>query len=244
MGATGFAGGYPIGPAAALYYDADVAEIDVPKGVRIASALVALMAPAGLFLLVAGILDLSWWSTAGAARLLEVFTQIRIEHGAQAPALLRRGGAAVELVVIGAACLAYGMLAPMIIKGRRWARTWGLVLGLATFVVGLVGIGADATQPTDLRTYLDLLTNAAAGEQIPQIKALIYPGWQLWIEDLAQGLQVLVSLAAAVALVGAGVFDPHHFAAKQGPETAPDAWDAAISRIRQENAQRQDRGGE
>jgi hypothetical protein len=202
------------------------------------------MAPVGLLLLVGGIMDLHWWSTPAAARLVGLFTQIRIERGAQPPALLRSGGGAVELVVIGAVCLAYAILAPLIAKGRRWARTWGLALGFGTFLIGLVSIGADASQPIDLKGYLDMLARSAAAGAIPQIKALLYPGWYAWLEDIAQGLQVLMSFAAAVALAGAVVWDPDYFASKKAATAAPDAWAAAISRIHQETVRGQDRTDE
>jgi len=202
------------------------------------------MAPAGLFLVVAGLLDLHWWSTPSAARLVDLFAQIRIERGFQPPALLRSRESAVELVVIGAVCLAYAVLAPLIHKGRRWARTGALVLGFGTFLIGLVSIGADASQPVDLRGYLDALARSAAGGPIPEIQALVYPGWYAWFEDLAQGLQVLVSFAAAVALAGAVVWHPDYFASKKAAEVTPDAWGAAITRIHQETVRRRDQPGE
>jgi hypothetical protein len=173
-----------------------------------------------------------------------LFTQIRIAYGPQPPALLRSRDGAAELIVIGAVCLAYAILAPLIAKGRLWARTWGLALGFGTFLIGLVGIGADASQPGDLKSYLDALAHTGAIDAIPQIKALVYPSWQGWLEDIAQGLQVLVSFAAAVALAGAVVWHPDHFASKKAASVAPDAWGAAISRIHQETIRGRDRTDE
>lgn len=198
------------------------------------------MAPAGLVLAGAGILDLRWWSTPTAAKLVDLFTRISTETGAQPPALLRGTEGAVELIVIGAVCLVCATLAPLIRKGRRWARAWGLALGVGTFLIALVSIGADASQPVDLRLYLEGLARSGADEWIPQVKALLYPGWYPWFEDIAQGLQALVSFAAAVALAGTTIWHPDYFGSKKAAARAPDAWDAAISRIRQENARRRD----
>jgi len=199
------------------------------------------MAPAGLLLVAAGIVDLHWWSTPDAARLVAVFAQLRIEQGYPAPALLRNHGGAVELMIIGAVCLAYACLAPLIYKGRRSALNWAMVFGFGTGLVGLVGIGVDASTPVDLKGYLDTLVNTASSGPIPEIKALVYPAWYAWLEDTSQGLQTLLAFAGAVALVGAVVWHPDHFVGKGTRSTPPDAWDAAISRIREENARQRDR---
>jgi len=203
--------------------------------------LTVLMAPAGLLLVVAGIVDLQWWSTPDAARLVAIFTQLRISQGFPAPALLRNHGEAVELIVIGAVCLAYAVLAPLIYKGRRGALNWAMAFGFGTALVGLVGIGVDASTPIDLKGYLTTLANAAVSDPIPAIKALVYPAWYAWLEDTAQGLQTLLSFAGAVTLVGAVVWHPEHFAGKGSGSTPPDAWDAAISRIREQNARERNR---
>jgi hypothetical protein len=207
----------------------DVAQSDAPKSVRIAVVLAWTLAFAGLVLIVAGGLDLHWWGTPAAAKLDDLFARIKTEYGPPPPALLRRGEGAILLVVLGAVCLAYAILSPLIGKGRGWARTWGLVISLATFFFGLVLIGADASQPTDLRGYLDLLAQVGNTDPVPQVKALIYPGGYAWFEDLAQGFQVLASFAVAVMLAVVAIWHPDHFARGTA---APDPWDDALSRIR------------
>jgi hypothetical protein len=218
----------------------DVTSSDAPKSVRVAAALTLALALAGLGLIVAGSLDLHWWSTSSATKLDDLFAQIKAQYGEPPPALLRRGEGAVLLMVVGAVCLAYGMLSPLIGKGRRWARTWGIVISLATFFFGLVLIGADASQPADLRGYLDLLRHAGNTDPIPQVQALIYPGWYGWFEDLAQGLQVLASLAVAVALAAAAIWHPDHFASERTATAAPDPWDEAFTRIHRQTVRRPD----
>jgi hypothetical protein len=218
----------------------DVAPSDAPKSVRVAAALTLTLAFAGLVLIVAGALDLHWWSTPSATKLDDLFAQIKTQYGPPPPALLRRHTGAILLVILGTVCLAYAVLAPLILKGRRWARTWGMVIGLATSFFGLVLIGADASQPTDLHTYLDLLRQAGNIAPIPEVKALIYPGWYLWFEDIAQGLQVLASLAVAVALGAAAVWHPDHFADDGAPAAAPDPWHDALSRIHRQTVRKPD----
>jgi hypothetical protein len=204
--------------------------------VRVAALLALAGALAGLLLIVAGLADLHWWSTPAAGQLTRLMERIRVDLGATPPALLRGGGPAVELIAIGTACLAYAILAPLIVKGRRWARTWGLALGIATFLIGLAEIGADATQPLDLNAYLHGLANAGASDLIPQVTALVNPAWYGWLEDIAQGVQVLVSFATILALAGAAVWHPDFFTAGKATPQAPDEWTAAISRIREQNA--------
>ena len=203
---------------------------------RVAALLALAGALSGVLLIIAGLADLHWWGTGTAGELTRLMERIRIELGAQPPAMVRRGNAAVELIVIGAVCLGYATLAPFIVKGHRWARTSGLVLGSVTFLVGLAEIGADATQPLNLQSYLEGLANSGASNLIPQVTALVNPAWYGWLEDIAQGLQVLASFAVILALTGAAVWHPDFFTAGKGAPQVQDEWTAAISRIREQNA--------
>jgi len=204
--------------------------------VRVAALLALAGALTGVLLIVAGFADLHWWGTPTAGQLIRLMERIDVELGVPQPALLRHGAGAVELIVVGAACLPYAILAPLILKGRRWARTAGLALGLVTFLVGMAGIGADATQPHVLKSYLQVLASAGESEMIPQVRALVNPAWYGWLEDVAQGLQALVSLATVLALTATAVMHPHFFTAGKATPQVPDEWTAAISRIREQNA--------
>ena len=211
---------------------------------RVAAALALTLAFAGLVLIVAGGLDLHWWSTPTAAKLDDLFAQIKVQYGGDPPAMLRRGEGAVLLVVLGAVCLGYAILSPLIGRGHRWARAWGLAISLATLFFGLVLIGSDASQPVDLHGYLEVLRLAGNTDPIPQVQALIYPGWYAWFEDLAQGLQVLASLAVAVSLAVAAVAHPDYFVSEKAAVTASDPWDEALGRIRQKTAGERDQTDE
>lgn len=216
--------------------------IDVPRRVRIASGLTYLVAPAGLLLVIVGLLELHWFSTPSAARLSTVIAEIKDQFGAGPPELLRGRGGAVELIVIGVLCLACAIAAPLVAKGRRGARAWVLALGIATAVIGLLGIGADSSDLRDLKTYFDTLEQSSdAAPRIPEINALLFPGWYSWLEDIAQGLQVLVSLAAAIAVTIAGIWHPEYFVAKEAETAPPSEWDAAMARIRQKAARSRER---
>jgi hypothetical protein len=207
---------------------------DIPRGVRTAAAVAWVMVPAGLLLLLVGLWELRWWGTSTAARLTELLAQIRDQHGIDPPALLRGRGGAMELVVLGAVGLAYAFLVPLVRKGRRWALTTGLLVALTTFLIGLVAIGTDESAPHKLTDYFISLTQLAGGAGVAEIRALLYPGWYSWAEDIAQGLYVLASLAAALGLTYATIWYSDYFGSKRTEKAAPDPWDAAISRIRQQ----------
>lgn len=101
-------------------------------------------------------------------------------------------------------------------------------------------IGADASQPTDVRGYLEALTQAGNTSPVPEVKALIYPGWYAWFEDLAQGFQVLASLAVAVVLAAVAIWHPDYFASDKAATAAPDPWDDALSRIHRQTVRGRD----
>jgi hypothetical protein len=213
---------------------------DVPHGVRIAAAVAWLMVPAGVLLLLDGLWELRWWGTSAAARLTELMAQIRDQHGIDPPTLLRGRAGAMELVVLGAAGVAFAFLVPLVRRGRRWALTTGLVLALVTFLVGLVAVGTDESVPHKLTDYFTSLTQFAGGAGLAEIRSLLYPGWYSWLEDIAQGLHVLASLAAVLALTYAAIWHSHYFGSKGADSASPDAWDAAISRIREQRQARPD----
>jgi hypothetical protein len=190
------------------------------------------MVPAGVLVLLDGLWELRWWSTSAAARLIELTAQIRDQHGIDPPTLLRGRGGAMELVVLGAAGVAFAFLVPLMRKGRRRALTTGLVLALVTFLIGLVAIGTDESVPHTLTDYFASLTQFAGGAGLAEIRSLLYPGWYSWLEDIAQGLQVLASLAAVLALTYAAIWHSDYFGSKGSDSAAPDSWDSAISRIR------------
>lgn len=205
---------------------------EVPRGVRVAALAAWLMVPAGLLLIVAGVLELRWWGSSDATRLLAVLAGLQDEFGTLPPALLSGRGGAVTFIVLGAVCLAFAVLAPLIGRGRRWARTAGLALGFVTFLIGLFGIGADSTEPHDLNSLYAALNGSALGDRIPQIEALVYPGWYAWLEDIAQGFQVADSLAVVLTLMWAVIAYADYFVTKRTENAPPDEWDAALTRIR------------
>ncbi|WP_213454390.1 hypothetical protein [Rhizomonospora bruguierae] len=210
---------------------------DTPRRVRTAAALTWVMAPTGLLLVLAGLLELRWWSTPSASRLVALLASLKAEYGAAPPALLRGGReGAVELVVLGVVCAACATLAPLVARGRRWARTCVLAVGTGTFVLGLMGIGADSWALQDREGYYHTLAQSTAGAHIPTIKALFYADWYPWLEDIAQGAQVLASLAVIVALAVAAMWHTDYFVAKRATEAAPTAWDDALARIREQNS--------
>jgi hypothetical protein len=206
--------------------------IDAPRRVRLAARLTWLMAPLGLLLLLVGVLELSWWGSGGSRRLVALLAQLRQQYGIQPPALLRDRAGAVELIILGVVCIAYASLGLGLLRGRLWARTWAFVLGGGTLLWGLIGVGGDASVSPTLADYFKALTDSAIGDQVPAVRALLFPGWYSWIEDIAQGLQVLGSLAALIALTAAVIANSDYFVGKPSPDAPPDEWDNALSRIR------------
>jgi hypothetical protein len=205
--------------------------VDVPPRVRVAALLTALGAPAGLLLIADGLLELHWWGTPATARLGGLLTALDDQYGVRPPALLRGRDGAAELVVLGTLCLAYGVLAPLVARGRRGARTWVMLLAAGTFLIGLIGIGGDLNTPIDVRGYLANLVQQSLPDRVAAVEALLYPGWYAWLEDVAQGLQALVSLAVVVALAWAATSHPEHFLGGKASAAEDDDWDEVISRL-------------
>jgi hypothetical protein len=208
--------------------------------VRAAVLFTTLVGVSGLLLVVAGVVDLHWWAGSDASRLSRIFQDLKNEYGVEPPELLRRGGDAVQLILLGLVCLALAGLTPLIARGRSWARTCGVVLGLGAFIVGLIGVGGDAVRPVDLKSYLHTLAAQQITAPIPGIEALVHPVWYGWIEDAAQGLQVLFTLGAVISLAACAISYPEFFTTKRGETAAPDAWDSAITRIREQNRRDRD----
>ncbi len=207
---------------------------EVPRSVRTAVLLAWLMVPAGALLVVAGVVDLVWWASPDAQRTTALMAAIEAEYGTIPPAMLRAGAGAAVLVVMGAAGLAYAVLAPLIARGDRWARSSGIGAATGIFLVGLMTVGADASQPIYLRDYYSTLTLSTIGDRIPPIEAVIYPSWFPWLEDVAQGVGTILALGVAVALIWTAVVNAEYFMAR-GAGTGtdePDEWDTAISRMR------------
>ncbi|MCO8277252.1 hypothetical protein M1L60_42420 [Actinoplanes sp. TRM 88003] len=204
---------------------------EVPRGVRVATLLAWLMVPAGALLLAAGMLDLAYWASPEAGRLTTLMNDIETEYGVPAPAMIRGGSGAVLLVVLGAAGVAYGGLAPLIGRGSRWARSWGVGIGFAVFLIGLTTVGADASQPGYLRDYFTAMTWQGIGDRIPRVEALLYPQWYAWLEDIGQGAVTMLGLAVSVALIWAAISHAEHFMAR-GDGGQPDEWDNTIARMR------------
>jgi hypothetical protein len=191
------------------------------------------MVPAGLLLAADGLMELHWWGTPQAAQLRAVMAQTKDQYGTDPPALLRGHGGAVLMIVVGAVCLGFAILAPLIAQGRRSAHGWGLTVGGATFLVGLIGIGTDMAQPHDLNGYYTTLTQLSLDDHVRQVRGLLYPGWYSWLEDAAQGLQVLASLAVVLALLGMTIWYADHFIGRPA-EDAADPWDATVRRIHEQ----------
>jgi hypothetical protein len=214
--------------------------MDAPRPVRIATLVTWLLVPAGLLLVVDGLLELRWLGTPSATKLTEIFAQIKAQPGVEPPPLLRGRSGAAELVVLGVVCCAVGFLAPSVGRGLRWARNTGLVAGLGAALFGLVGIGADQTTPQTIGSYFTALTNLGAGARIQDITPLLYANWYPWLEDIAQGVQVVVALAAAAALAWAGIADADYFRSRASKTADADDWDSAISRIHRQTVRPKD----
>jgi hypothetical protein len=205
--------------------------VTIPRSVRIAALFVWLLLPAGLLLVLDGLWELHWWGTSSAGHLHDLLRTIQEKYGNEPPILLRGKGGAVELVVLGAIVMAIGCLAPQIRQGWRTARTLVLLFSIGTAGIGLAFIGGDLSVPIDLHGYLVSLRQGTAVDYVRQVEALVYPGWYPWVEDIAQGLQVIASLAAVVALGLATMSDGDFFTAKGKDQGPPDEWDDAISRL-------------
>jgi hypothetical protein len=208
---------------------------DAPRRVRVAAWLTLALAPVGLLLLLDGLMELHWWGTSGARQLIALLDKIQVDYGIEPPALLRGKDGAVQLVILGAVSLAYASLGIWLLRGRLWARTVALVVGVLITLIGLIGIGADATEPRTLAAYFKDLHGSAIPDRIPGVEALLYPGWYPWAEDVLQGLQVLLSLVAVVALAYAVISHSDYFTGGRAADAPPDEWDAALSRVREQS---------
>ena len=208
---------------------------DAPKAVRRAALLTFLLAPAGVLLILDGLLELRWWGSSGADRLLAELARLQTEFGLEPPALLRGKEGAVELIVLGVLSLAYSALGVWLLRGRVWARTAGLVGGGVLILLGLIGVGTDAAESRTLASYFTAMAGSAIDGRIPEVRALLYPGWYSWVEDIVQGFQVLAVLAAVVALAAAVIGHSDYFTGGRSVDAPPDEWDSALSRVREQS---------
>ncbi|GAA0548776.1 hypothetical protein GCM10010172_33330 [Paractinoplanes ferrugineus] len=193
------------------------------------------LAPAGLLLVLDGILELRWFGSGEAKQLRTVLDGINNEYGITPPALLRHEEGAWELIFLGLFCLAYATFGIWLLRGRLWARTWAVVGGVVAALAGLIGVGADSTESHTLADYFAKLHGSVIGDRIPQVEALLYPSWYPWLEDLAQGLQVILSLAALAALAWAVITHGDYYTGGRAVDAPPDAWDSALSRVREQS---------
>jgi len=205
---------------------------DAPKAVRRAALLTFLLAPAGLLLIVDALIELRWWGSSGADRLLAQLAKLQTEYGLEPPALLRGRDGAVELLVLGLACVAFSALGVWLLRGRLWARTTAMVGGVVLILFGLIGVGTDAAESNTLAVFFKNMSGSAIDDQIPAVRALLYPGWYSWAEDILQGFQLLASLAALIALTAAVIGHSDYFTGGRSVDAAPDEWDDAMARIR------------
>ncbi|MFC7546801.1 hypothetical protein [Plantactinospora sp. GCM10030261] len=207
--------------------------INAPGKVRLASRLTWATAGAGLLLIVAGSIELYWWGTPDSAQLTALLADIARQDGPPPPPLLRGQRGAVDLIVVGVACLALASLAPLLAQGRLWARTAAFIATPALFLYGLVGLGGDVMSSPDFPGYFKAMVQARLGDLVPQVKSLLYPGWYSWLEDIAQGVQVGLSLACLIALITATVLHADYFTTKKTDRSGPDEWAEAFSRLHQ-----------
>lgn len=208
---------------------------DVPRLVRVAARLTLALAPVGLLLLLDGLLELHWLGTSQAHRLVGMLDKIQADYGIEPPSLLRGHGGAIQLVVLGVVCIAYSTLGIWLLRGRSWAKTAGLVAGPLIALFGLISVGADSTMSRTLATYYSDLRGSAMADRVPGIEALVYPGWYSWAEDIVQGMQVLLSLAAVVALAMAVISHSDWFSGRREADAPPDEWDSALGRVREQS---------
>jgi hypothetical protein len=208
---------------------------EVPSRVRLAALLCFTLAPIGLLLVLVGVLELHWFGTSDASRLTALIDRTRAEYGIVPPALLRGREGAIELILMGLAALAFSALGVWLRRGRLWARTTMIVAGVVLAFWGLFEIGADATEPNTLASYYEALRGSVVTERIPQVQALLYPGWYSWVEDVAQGLEVIALVATLLALAAAIISNSDYFTGGRSVDAPPDAWDDALSRVREQS---------
>lgn len=179
----------------------------VSRSVRIATVVLWTMVPIGMALILIGIVELRWWNLPSTDRLFELFAMVKADNGLVRPSLLREYGGAWELVGLGVVSLAYAGFAPSVGKGSRGARTIALVAAILLLFYVVIDIGADATFGRTVPDYIKLLGahKAVPGATAAEFAPLWPAAWYSWFEDIAQGLQALAFLGAAIALAGASL---------------------------------------
>jgi len=203
--------------------------------VRLAAKLTMAVAPFGLLLLLDGLLELHWFGTTEAHQLAALMDKIQADYGIEPAALLRGRLGALQDVILGLVCLGYAALGIWVLRGRLWARTWALILGVLATLAGVIGIGADSTEPRTLAAYFNDLLGSELTDRVPMVHGLLYPGWYPWVEDIVQGLQVIGSVAALLALAWAVITHSDYFTGNRDVGAAPDDWDNALARVKEQS---------
>jgi hypothetical protein len=215
-----------------------MARTDAPRPVRLAARLTMAVAPVGLLLLLDGLLELHWLGTPEAHRLVALMERLRAETGMEPSTLLRGWSGAVEDVLIGLVCIGLGALGIWVLRGRAWARTWALILGILVTLVGVAAIGADEADPNKLDASFAESLSTELGIGLPIVRGLVYPGWFTWFEDIVQALQVIVSLVAVLALAWAVITCSGYFNGMRDADAPPDDWDVALARAKEQPPKR------
>ncbi|GAA0430202.1 hypothetical protein Aca07nite_38890 [Actinoplanes capillaceus] len=209
-----------------------------PRLVRLSSILLGVLALTGLFLVIVAVVELRWWGTSAPEKLTAIFADIADQDGPRPPLMLRGHGGAIELLVMGVVGVACGVLAPLVLRGRRWARTTILVTTSALALWGMLSVGADGGALTGFPAYFDELAGDGFAARVPEIDALLYPDWYSWAEDIAQGLLLIMSLTCLVALAWAVIRHGDYFTTKRVDQAGPDVWQETLSRIHQKGTGR------
>jgi hypothetical protein len=180
------------------------------------------MIPIGLALIAIGLIELRWWNSPSTDRLFELFAVVKADNGLGRPMLLREYGGAWELIGLGVISVAYAGFAPYVRRGSRSARTVALVSGILLLLYLVVDIGADATFGRTVGDYIALLgQHKAVPGATPAEFAPLWPApWYSWFEDIAQGLQALAFLGAAIALGSAAIGPEQPLAVRDEPTDA------------------------
>ncbi|MCU7728794.1 hypothetical protein ODJ79_34210 [Actinoplanes sp. KI2] len=206
---------------------------DAPRTVRLAAIMTMAVAPVGLLLLLDGLLEMHWLSSPAAHRLAALMDQIRTDYGIEPPALLQGWPGAVQDVLLGLVCVGYGVLGIWLLRGRGWARTAALILGIVVTMAGMAAITADATDWGQFAGYDRTPEAAKLIDRVATLREVLYPGWHSRFEDVVQILQVIVSVVAVVALAWAVFAHSSYFTGKRDADAPPDDWDNALARAKE-----------
>lgn len=181
----------------------------MPGSLRTALAAIVALAPVGVALVVVAGLEMLWWRSPDAAQLQAVFGAVQEKHGLEPPFVLRNTLGSLILIGLGLIGAALALFAVPMRAGRQWARTTVVWTLSVVLLIGLIEIGADATITSSPATYLtDLARYDPDGVSFDpgHIRSLLYPAWYTWVEDLAQGAQVIAALGVLLSLAKAALW--------------------------------------